>query len=39
MQKQIFLLGCLFFLGITFGAAQWTQKKGTGFSIRLGLGF
>ncbi|MBT4904328.1 MAG: hypothetical protein HON57_04010, partial [Flavobacteriaceae bacterium] len=31
MQKQIFLLGCIFFLGITFGAAQWTQKKGTGY--------
>ena len=31
MQKQIFLLSCLFFLGITFGAAQWTQKKGTGY--------
>ena len=31
MQKQFFLLGCLFFLGITFGTAQWTQKKGTGY--------
>ena len=38
MQKQIFLLGCLFFLGITFGAAQWTQKKERD-TIRLGLGF
>ena len=24
-------MGCLFFLGITFGTAQWTQKKGTGY--------
>ena len=31
MQKQFLLLGCLFFLGITFGTAQWTQKKGTGY--------
>ena len=31
MQKRFLLLGSLFFLGITFGTAQWTQKKGTGY--------
>ena len=38
MQKQFLLLGCIFFLGITFGAAQWTQKKGTGY-YKLGTWF
>jgi len=38
MQKQFLLLGCLFFLGITFGAAQSTQKKGTGY-CKLGTWF
>ena len=38
MQKQFLLLGCLFFLGITFGTAQWTQKKELD-TIKLGLSF
>ena len=38
MQKRFLLLGSLFFLGITFGTAQWTQKKGTGY-YKLGAWF
>ena len=38
MQKRFLLLGSLFFLRITSGTAQWTQKKGTGY-YKLGAWF
>lgn len=38
MQKKIIIFGCLFFLGMNLGTAQWTQKKGSGY-FKIGAWF